>query len=123
MPAVFDDDAGHAHLHPRQPTRTGVPRCRTTPPPWSSSRAGGLGTRVHGWARFIPKEFYPVGGRPGIAHLLEEIAALGPAAVAIVYHPYYEQFAAWGAPAAQPRRPRPLLPQAAPDSRRAARRA
>lgn len=42
--------------------------------------AGGLGTRVHGWARFIPKEFYPVDGRPGITHLLEEIAGLGPAA-------------------------------------------
>jgi UTP-glucose-1-phosphate uridylyltransferase len=58
--------------------------------------AGGLGTRVHGWARFIPKEFYPVDGRPGITRLLEEIAELGPARVVIVYHPYYEQFAAWG---------------------------
>jgi UTP-glucose-1-phosphate uridylyltransferase len=58
--------------------------------------AGGLGTRVHGWARFIPKEFYPVDGRPGITRLLEEIAGLGPARVVIVYHPYYEQFAAWG---------------------------
>ena len=58
--------------------------------------AAGLGTRVHGWARFIPKEFYPVDGRPGITRLLEEIAALGPARVVIVYHPYYEQFAAWG---------------------------
>lgn len=57
--------------------------------------AGGLGTRVHPWARFIPKEFYPVAGRPGIAVLLEEIAALGPARVVIVYHPYYEQFAVW----------------------------
>ena len=28
-------------------------------------------------------------------HLLEEIAALGPARVVVVYHPYYEQFAAW----------------------------
>jgi len=58
--------------------------------------AGGLGTRVHGWARFIPKEFYPVDGRPGIACLLDEISGLGPARVVIVYHPYYEQFAAWG---------------------------
>jgi UTP-glucose-1-phosphate uridylyltransferase len=57
--------------------------------------AGGLGTRVHQWARFIPKEFYPVNGRPGITHLLDEIAALGPARVVVVYHPYYEQFAAW----------------------------
>lgn len=57
--------------------------------------AGGLGTRVHPWARFIPKEFYPVDGRPGITLLLEEIAVLGPARVVIVHHPYYEQFAAW----------------------------
>ena len=40
--------------------------------------AGGLGTRVHPWARFIPKEFYPVGGRPGITRLLEEIARARP---------------------------------------------
>jgi UTP-glucose-1-phosphate uridylyltransferase len=57
--------------------------------------AGGLGTRVHHWARYIPKEFYPIDGRPGITHLLEEIAALGPARVVVVYNPYYEQFAAW----------------------------
>lgn len=57
--------------------------------------AGGLGTRVHDWAQFIPKEFYPVNGRPGIVRLLEEIAGLGPARVAVVYHPYYEQFATW----------------------------
>jgi UTP-glucose-1-phosphate uridylyltransferase len=64
--------------------------------------AGGLGTRVHGWARFIPKEFYPVGGRPGITRLLEEISGLGPARVVIVYHPYYEQFAEWGRQALSP---------------------
>lgn len=58
--------------------------------------AGGLGTRVHGWARFLPKEFYPVDGRPGITRLLEEISGLAPARVVIVYHPYYEQFAEWG---------------------------
>jgi UTP-glucose-1-phosphate uridylyltransferase len=57
--------------------------------------AGGLGTRADRWTRFIPKEFYPVDGRPGIAHLLEEIAALGPAEVVVVYHPYYQAFAAW----------------------------
>jgi UTP-glucose-1-phosphate uridylyltransferase len=57
--------------------------------------AGGLGTRVQKWAQFIPKEFYPVDGRPGIIHLLEEVATLGPARVVVVYHPYYEQFAAW----------------------------
>ena len=59
--------------------------------------AGGLGTRVHPWTQFIPKEFYPVGGQPGIIRLLGEIARLGPARVAVVYHPYYEQFAAWAA--------------------------
>jgi UTP-glucose-1-phosphate uridylyltransferase len=57
--------------------------------------AGGLGTRVACWARFIPKEFYPVNGRPGIVHLLEEIGSLGPAQVVIGYHPYYEGFATW----------------------------
>jgi UTP-glucose-1-phosphate uridylyltransferase len=41
--------------------------------------AGDLGTRVHAWTRFIPKEFHPVAGRPGITLLLEEIAGLGPA--------------------------------------------
>lgn len=59
--------------------------------------AGGLGTRVRPWAQFIPKEWCPVGGQPGIIRLLGEIAALGPARVAVVYHPYYEQFAAWAA--------------------------
>ena len=55
--------------------------------------AGGLGTRVHDWARFHPREFYPVGGRPGITRLLEEIADLGPVRPAIIYHPYYEKSA------------------------------
>jgi dTDP-glucose pyrophosphorylase len=27
--------------------------------------AGGLGTRIADWARYIPKESYPVEGRPG----------------------------------------------------------
>jgi UTP-glucose-1-phosphate uridylyltransferase len=57
--------------------------------------AGGLGTRVSAWSRYLPKEFYPVAGRPGIAHLLDEIAVLAPAEAVIVYHPYYEPFAAW----------------------------
>ena len=57
--------------------------------------AGGLGTRVAGWSRYIPKEFYPVGGRPGIAHLLDEIAGSGLADVVIVCHPYYAAFTAW----------------------------
>lgn len=59
--------------------------------------AGGLGTRLRPWTQFIPKEFYPVDGQPGIIRLLSEIARLGPARVAVVYHPYYEQFAAWAA--------------------------
>lgn len=57
--------------------------------------AGGLGTRIASWARYIPKEFYPVDGLPGIVHLLEEIAALGPAEVVIVCHPYYDAFTSW----------------------------
>ena len=57
--------------------------------------AGGLGTRVHPWSRFIPKEFYPVNQRPGILHLFDEIRAIGPARVHFVYHPYYEPFIAW----------------------------
>jgi UTP-glucose-1-phosphate uridylyltransferase len=57
--------------------------------------ADGLGTRIASWARYIPKEFYPVDGRPAIVHLLEEIAALGPAEVVIVCHPYYDAFTSW----------------------------
>jgi UTP-glucose-1-phosphate uridylyltransferase len=68
-------------------TATGIPRVVVC--------AGGLGTRVASWTRYLPKEFYPVGGRPGIVYLLEEIAALGPAEVTVVCHPYYERFTAW----------------------------
>lgn len=57
--------------------------------------AGGLGTRVAAWARHIPKEFHPVAGRPGILHLLDELTALAPARVVIVYHPFYEPFIGW----------------------------
>lgn len=57
--------------------------------------AGGLGTRVASWTRYLPKEFYPVQGRPAIVHLLDEIAALGPAEVVVVCHPYYERFTTW----------------------------
>jgi hypothetical protein len=64
--------------------------------------AGGLGTRVHHWARYRPKEFYPVGGRPGIAWILEEIAGLGAGHVVIVYHPYYRAFAEWAGQALSP---------------------
>ncbi len=34
-------------------------------------------------------------GRPGIAHLLEEVAGAGAAYVVVVYHPYYERFVSW----------------------------
>lgn len=64
--------------------------------------AGGLGTRVRQWSQFLPKEFYPVDGRPGIVHLLTEIAALQPVQVAIVYHPYYEPFIQWAKHVLQP---------------------
>jgi UTP-glucose-1-phosphate uridylyltransferase len=46
--------------------------------------AGGLGTRTASWSRYIPKEFFPVAGRPGILHLLEEITHLGQAEVAVI---------------------------------------
>ncbi|MEU4224250.1 transcriptional regulator [Nonomuraea sp. NPDC026600] len=64
--------------------------------------AGGLGTRVRSWARYLPKEFLPVDGRPGIVHILEEIAQLGPAHVVIVHHPYYASFAEWARQALSP---------------------
>ncbi len=61
--------------------------------------AGGLGTRIAGWARYIPKEFYPVDGRPAIVHLLEEITQAGPAEIVIVCHPYYHAFTQWASTA------------------------
>jgi UTP-glucose-1-phosphate uridylyltransferase len=64
--------------------------------------AGGLGTRVAHWSRYLPKEFYPVDGEPGIVRLLTEIAALGPARVVIVYHPYYAPFIRWAKRALRP---------------------
>ena len=57
--------------------------------------AGGLGTRVHHWARYLPKEFHPVCGRPGITWILEEIGGLGATHIVIVYHPYYRAFTEW----------------------------
>ncbi|MFW5415698.1 transcriptional regulator [Nocardiopsis sp. CNT-189] len=57
--------------------------------------AGGLGTRRAEWSRFIPKEYFPVRGKPGIALLLEEIAELGNVHAVMVHHPYYSQFATW----------------------------
>lgn len=39
--------------------------------------AGGLGTRRSDWSRYLPKEYFPVQGKPGTTLLLEEIAELG----------------------------------------------
>jgi UTP-glucose-1-phosphate uridylyltransferase len=64
--------------------------------------AGGLGTRVYHWARYLPKEFHPVAGRPGITWILEEIAGLGAAHIVIVYHPYYQTFTEWADQALSP---------------------
>lgn len=57
--------------------------------------AGGLGTRVGGWSPFLPKEFRPVGGRPGLVHVLEEAAALGTGRAVVVHHPYYAPLMSW----------------------------
>lgn len=57
--------------------------------------AGGLGTRVASWAHVLPKEFQPVEGRPGLLHILDEIAAAGTMEAVLVYHRYYEPFIAW----------------------------
>jgi NDP-sugar pyrophosphorylase family protein len=54
--------------------------------------AGGLGTRRSEWSRYLPKEYFPVQGRPGITLLLEEIAELGRVRAALVHHPYYSEF-------------------------------
>ncbi|RKS06593.1 UTP-glucose-1-phosphate uridylyltransferase [Nocardiopsis sp. Huas11] len=54
--------------------------------------AGGLGTRRAEWSRYLPKEFYPVQGIPGIVHVLDEIAQMGCVRAAMVHHPYYEHF-------------------------------
>lgn len=57
--------------------------------------AGGLGTRVGGWSPFLPKEFRPVGDRPGLVHVLEEAAALGHQRTVVVHHPYYAPLIDW----------------------------
>ncbi|MCC2276166.1 NTP transferase domain-containing protein [Streptomyces sp. ET3-23] len=65
------------------------------PPAGVVIAAGGLGTRVGGWSPFLPKEFRPVDGRPGIAHVLEEAAAIGTHRTVVVHHPYYAPLIAW----------------------------
>src|SRR5690625_2319293 len=57
--------------------------------------AGGLGTRRADWSRYLPTEYFPVEGRPGIAVLLDERAELGRVRAAMVHHAYYAPFAAW----------------------------
>ncbi|MEV7869160.1 NTP transferase domain-containing protein [Streptomyces sp. NPDC088124] len=57
--------------------------------------AGGLGTRVGGWSPFLPKEFRPIGGRPGLVHVLEEVAAIGADRAVVVHHPYYAPLIDW----------------------------
>lgn len=57
--------------------------------------AGGLGTRVRGWSPILPKEFRPVGGRPGLLHVLEEAAAAGAERAVMVHHPYYTPLFGW----------------------------
>lgn len=54
--------------------------------------AGGLGTRRSEWSRYLPKEFFPVRGIPGIVHLMNEIARMGRVRATMVHHPYYEDF-------------------------------
>ncbi|MFD7896941.1 hypothetical protein [Streptomyces sp. NPDC059743] len=57
--------------------------------------AGGLGTRVGDWSLFLPKEFRPVQGRPGLVHVLEEAAALGAQRAVVVHHRYYAPLINW----------------------------
>ncbi|WP_330457413.1 hypothetical protein OIB37_11185 [Streptomyces sp. NBC_00820] len=57
--------------------------------------AGGLGTRVNNWSPFLPKEFRPVGGSPGLVHVLAEAAATGIQHAVVVHHPYYTPFIEW----------------------------
>ncbi len=54
--------------------------------------AGGLGTRRSELTLYLPKEHFPVGGKPGITLLLEEAAKLGRVRAVLVHHPYYADF-------------------------------
>ncbi|MBT2405546.1 MULTISPECIES: NTP transferase domain-containing protein [unclassified Streptomyces] len=57
--------------------------------------AGGLGTRVGSWSPYLPKELRPVSGRPGLAHIVDEAAALGSGHAVVVHHPYYTPLIDW----------------------------
>ncbi|MEU6467479.1 sugar phosphate nucleotidyltransferase [Streptomyces sp. NPDC046976] len=67
----------------------------TTTPAGVVIAAGGLGTRVSGWSPLLPKEFRPVGGRPGLLHVLAETAAAGVRHAVVVHHPYYTPVIDW----------------------------
>lgn len=57
--------------------------------------AGGLGTRVGSWSPYLPKELRPVDGRPGLAHIVDEVAASGSDRAVVVHHPYYTPLIDW----------------------------
>ncbi|MCX4966314.1 NTP transferase domain-containing protein [Streptomyces sp. NBC_00654] len=57
--------------------------------------AGGLGTRVSAWSPYLPKELRPVCGRPGLAHIVDEAAAIGSGHAVVVHHPYYTPLTDW----------------------------
>lgn len=57
--------------------------------------AGGLGTRVGTRSPYLPKELRPVGGRPGLAHIVDDAAALGSNQAVVVHHPYYTPLIDW----------------------------
>ncbi|MFF2331418.1 MULTISPECIES: NTP transferase domain-containing protein [unclassified Streptomyces] len=57
--------------------------------------AGGLGSRVAGWSRYLPKEFRPVKGRPGLMHVLDEAATARADRIVVVHHPYYNPLIQW----------------------------
>ncbi|MET9142948.1 NTP transferase domain-containing protein [Streptomyces sp. NPDC004042] len=57
--------------------------------------AGGLGTRVGNWSPYLPKELRPVGGRPGLTHIVDEVAAAGSDRTVVVHHPYYTPLIDW----------------------------
>ncbi|MBT2394714.1 NTP transferase domain-containing protein [Streptomyces sp. ISL-100] len=57
--------------------------------------AGGLGTRVGSWSPYLPKELRPVCGRPGLAHIVDEAAAIGSDRAVVVHHPYYTPLIDW----------------------------
>uniref|UniRef100_A0AAU2VXP7 NTP transferase domain-containing protein n=1 Tax=Streptomyces sp. NBC_00008 TaxID=2903610 RepID=A0AAU2VXP7_9ACTN len=70
-------------------------RPSTTAVPPVVIAAGGLGTRVGSWSPYLPKELRPVCGRPGLAHIVDEVAAIGSDRAVVVHHPYYTPLIDW----------------------------